>query len=218
MKRVYVSVWTIVVAAGSGARFGGLKQFEPLGTRRVVDWSVEAADESTDGVVLVLPPDASGDFAPSASVRTVHGGSSRSASVRNGLAYVPMSATIILVHDGARPFADAAVFERVIQAVRAGADGAIPGVLVTDTIKRVAHDGTIVETVDRRPLRAVQTPQAFRAEALRTAYSGGSDDTDDAAVVEAAGGRVVVVEGAVENRKITTPADLVWARQRAETL
>jgi 2-C-methyl-D-erythritol 4-phosphate cytidylyltransferase len=215
-KRVAVSVWTIVVAAGSGTRFGGLKQFEQLGSRRVVDWGIQTALRASDGVVVVLPADAS----PVASgvVGSVIGGATRSASVRNGLEAVPEDASVILVHDGARPFASLDLFDRVIDAVRAGADGAIPGVAVTDTIKRVSVDGTIIGTVERADLRAVQTPQAFRSGALRDAYIGGNDATDDAAVVEASGGRVVVVAGDPENRKITTPADLEWARQKVASV
>ncbi len=207
-----VSVWTIVVAAGSGTRFGGLKQFEQLGSRRVVDWGIKTALRASDGVVVVLPADASPLAA--GDVRSVVGGATRSASVRNGLEAVPEDASVILVHDGARPFASLDLFDRVIDAVRAGADGAIPGVAVTDTIKRVGADGTIIGTVERADLRAVQTPQAFRSGALRDAYIGGNDATDDAAVVEASGGHVVVVEGDPENRKITTPADLEWAQQK----
>lgn len=207
-----VSVWTIVVAAGSGTRFGGLKQFEELGSQRVVDWGIKTALRASDGVVVVLPADAS--RLASGDVRSVVGGATRSASVRNGLEAVPEDASVILVHDGARPFASLDLFDRVIDAVRAGADGAIPGVAVTDTIKRVGADGTIIGTVERADLRAVQTPQAFRSGALRDAYIGGNDATDDAAVVEASGGHVVVVEGDPENRKITTPADLEWAQQK----
>jgi 2-C-methyl-D-erythritol 4-phosphate cytidylyltransferase len=213
-----MSVWTIVVAAGSGARFGGLKQFEKLGDQRVVDWSIGTALGSSDGVVVVVPADALAKSILGEQVVFVGGGASRSASVRNGLAVVPHDASIVLVHDGARPFATAALFDRVVEMVRNGADGAIPGVAVTDTIKRVDGDGTITATVDRSDLRAAQTPQAFRAEALRAAYVIGSDATDDAAVVAAAGGRVVVVDGETDNRKITTPADLEWARQRVASL
>ncbi len=211
-----MSVWTIVVAAGSGTRFGGLKQFEQLGSQRVVDWGINTALRASDGVVIVLPADAL-PFA-SGDVRSVVGGATRSASVRNGLVSVPEDASIVLVHDGARPFASLDLFDRVVDMVRNGADGAIPGVAVTDTIKRVKADGTITATLDRSDLRAVQTPQAFRAGALRDAYIGGADATDDAAVVEALGGRVVVVEGELENRKITTPADLAWARQKVASV
>lgn len=206
-----MSVWTIVVAAGSGTRFGGLKQFEPLGTRRVVDWSVAAAEASSDGVVVVVPAECS-------EPGTIAGGPTRSASVARGLAAVPKDATIVLVHDGSRPFASEALFDRVIAAVRAGVDGAIPGLPVTDTIKRVDANGAIVATVDRTDLRAVQTPQAFDARSLRAAYASGSTATDDAAVVEAAGGRVVVVNGEPDNRKITTPEDLAWARAKVSPL
>jgi 2-C-methyl-D-erythritol 4-phosphate cytidylyltransferase len=104
------------------------------------------------------------------------------------------------------------LYRRVIDAVQAGADGAIPGVVVTDTIKIVDADGTVVATPDRASLRAVQTPQAFAAVALRRAHAGGGDATDDAALVEALGGRITVVDGEVDNRKLTVPADLDWAR------
>jgi 2-C-methyl-D-erythritol 4-phosphate cytidylyltransferase len=142
----------------------------------------------------------------------VPGGATRSDSVRNGLAAVPDDASIICVHDAARPFAGTGLYDRVIDAVIAGADCAVPGVTVTDTIKIVDADGVVVTTPDRAALRAVQTPQAFRASVLRAAHAGGGEGTDDAALVEAAGGRVVVVPGSDDNRKITYPADLDWAR------
>lgn len=200
-------VWTVVVAGGSGARFGGPKQFELLGDRRVLDWSVEMARRCSDGVVVVVPE---GTSEPGA----VHGGSSRAASVRAGLAAVPDAATVVCVHDAARPFADAEMYSRVIGAVRHGADGAIPGVAVADTIKVVDESGVIVATPDRAMLRAVQTPQAFRASILRQAHAVGVDATDDAALVEAIGGTVVVVDGSPDNRKLTVPDDLEWARAR----
>jgi 2-C-methyl-D-erythritol 2,4-cyclodiphosphate synthase len=139
--------------------------------------------------------------------------------VRAGLAAVPADATVVCVHDGARPFADGALFERVIRAVAEGADAAIPGVAVTDTVKQVDGkqvDGQrrVVHTPDRASLVAVQTPQAFRADVLRAAHANAGDATDDAALVEAAGGTVVVVDGDVRNRKITDPADLRWAREQ----
>jgi 2-C-methyl-D-erythritol 4-phosphate cytidylyltransferase len=137
----------------------------------------------------------------------ITGGATRSESVRRGLDAVPAEADIIVIHDAARPLASAALFDAVIAAVRDGADGAIPGVAVTDTVKRV--DGSrVVETLDRATLVAVQTPQAFKAAALRDAHAAGGEATDDAALVEAAGGTVVVVPGEARNIKITTPADL----------
>jgi 2-C-methyl-D-erythritol 4-phosphate cytidylyltransferase len=100
----------------------------------------------------------------------------------------------------------------VIDAVTAGADAAIPGVPVADTIKIVAN-GVVAATPDRSSLVAVQTPQAFRREVLVAAHAGRAEATDDAALVESAGGRVVVVDGDPSNRKITVPADLEWARR-----
>jgi 2-C-methyl-D-erythritol 2,4-cyclodiphosphate synthase/2-C-methyl-D-erythritol 4-phosphate cytidylyltransferase len=203
-------VWTIVVAGGSGTRFGGPKQYERLGDRRVLDWSVEAARQAGDGVVVVVPPaDAEREGA-------IAGGATRSDSVRAGLACVPATATIICVHDGARPFADVELFGRVVAAVAAGADAAIPGIGVADTIKQIDVHQAVVHTPLRSELVAVQTPQAFRASVLRDAHAAAGDATDDAALVEAAGGSVVVVPGGVHNRKITEPDDLRWARRRLD--
>jgi 2-C-methyl-D-erythritol 4-phosphate cytidylyltransferase len=203
-------IWTIVVAGGSGRRFGTPKQYESLGDARVIDRSIAVASEASDGVVVVVPAeDAEREGA-------VAGGSSRSDSVRAGLAAVPAEATIVCVHDAARPLASPELFRRAIAAVIDGADAAIPGVAVADTIKVVA-DGVVVSTPDRASLVAVQTPQAFRAAALRAAHERGEDATDDAALVEAAGGLVVVVDGEVTNRKITVPDDLDWARRQLDT-
>lgn len=202
-------VCTIVVAGGSGTRFGGPKQYEALGARRVLDWSVAAARTAGDVVIVVPAADAEREGG-------VAGGSTRSESVRAGLAHVPASATIICVHDAARPFADADLFASIVRAVHEGADAAIPGVAVADTIKRVGADQSVVDTPPRAELVAVQTPQAFRADVLRRAHATGGDATDDAALVEAAGGTVRVVAGHVDNRKITDPADLRWARERVE--
>ena len=199
-------VWTIVVAGGSGARFGGPKQYEVLGDRRIIDHSVETARHCGDGVVIVVPAadcDREGGVA---------GGATRSESVRAGLAMVPDDATIVCVHDAARPFATPALFAAVIAAVHQGADAAIPGVAVADTIKLVDDNGVVINTPRRDRVMAVQTPQAFRAEVLRAAHTSAGEATDDAALVEARGGHVVVVAGDVRNRKITHPDDLTWAR------
>ena len=203
-------VWTIVVAGGSGRRFGAAKQFAPLAGRRVVDVACDTAARAGDGVVVVLPPDAIGEWS-TGTATAVAGGSTRSESVRAGLAAVPDHAAVICVHDAARPLATTALFRRVIAAVSAGADGAVPAVPVADTIKIVGADDVVRSTPDRATLVAVQTPQAFRADALRTAHASGDEGTDDASLVERRGGRVVTVEGEAANRKITTPADLEWA-------
>ena len=117
------------------------------------------------------------------------------------------------MHDAARPLASPELYRRVVAAVRNGADAAIPGVAVADTIKVVDADGHVVDTPDRSTLVAVQTPQAFRFDALRRAHAAGGEATDDASLIEAIGGTVVVVEGDPGNRKITLPDDLDWARR-----
>ncbi|MEY3453787.1 MAG: 2-C-methyl-D-erythritol 4-phosphate cytidylyltransferase [Ilumatobacteraceae bacterium] len=206
LRRPGEVIWTIVVAAGAGSRFGGPKQFETLGDRRVMDWAVESARESSDGVIVVLPAEVA------AREGGIAGGGTRSESVRRGLAAVPKNATIICVHDAARPFANEDDFRRVIEAVAAGADGAVPAIPVADTIKVVDDTGQVTRTPPRGSLRAVQTPQAFRAEMLRRAHAALGEGTDDASLVEAEGGKVVVVDGEVLNRKITTRDDLEWAR------
>lgn len=200
-----MSVWAIVVAGGSGTRFGGPKSDVLLAGARVVDRSVATARLVCDGVVLVVPRD--GSLTPSPDCTIVVGGSTRAESVRNGLAVVPLDAQVIVVHDAARPLASEALFRRVIEAVHNGADAAITAVPIVDTIKRV-HDRVIQETIDRSVLVAVQTPQAFRADALRAAHANGRSTTDDAALLEDMGLRVVCVDGDVRNRKLTTRDDL----------
>jgi 2-C-methyl-D-erythritol 4-phosphate cytidylyltransferase len=205
-----VAVWGIVVGAGRGDRFGRPKQFCMLGSARVIDHAVTLMTAVCDGVVVVLPAGVTWDGAPVAAA--VMGGDSRSDSVRAGLRAVPDEAEVVLVHDAARPLATLALCDAVIDAVTRGADAAIPALPVTDTLKRV--DGTcVVDTVDRAHLVAVQTPQAFRASALRAAHASAAhlEVTDDAAVVEATGGRAVIVPADPRNVKITTPVDLVIA-------
>jgi 2-C-methyl-D-erythritol 4-phosphate cytidylyltransferase len=182
-----------------------------LGDRRVLDWSVETAGSSSTGVVVVLPA------ADAEREGGVAGGETRSESVRCGLAAVPADATIICVHDAARPFASAHLYREVIMQVHAGAEGAIPALPVTDTIKQVNSQNIVVATPDRSSLVAVQTPQAFRASVLRAAHASSPEGTDDATLVEAMGKQVVVVAGEVMNRKLTAPEDLEWARAMART-
>jgi 2-C-methyl-D-erythritol 4-phosphate cytidylyltransferase len=210
-------VWSIVVAGGSGRRFGQLKQFSPLGGRLVLEWAVEACRLYSAGVVLVLPAEAVSPDGPQHGADiVVAGGESRAASVGRGLAVVPPEAEVVLVHDAARPLTTAAVFEAVLGALAEdGVDGVVPGVPVHDTIKQVDISQTVTATLDRTTLVAVQTPQGFRAATLRQVHAGGGTDgaTDDAVLVEAAGGRVRVVPGDPGNLKITTPDDLAVAER-----
>jgi 2-C-methyl-D-erythritol 4-phosphate cytidylyltransferase len=200
-------VWTIIVAGGGGRRYGGAKQYEPLGPARVLDLAVTTARRASHGVVVVVPPE------DAVAEGGVAGGATRAGSVRNGLAAVPPEATVVCVHDAARPLASTELFARVIAEVVAGADGVVPAVAVTDTVKLVDEDGVVVDTPPRERLVAVQTPQGFRAAVLRRAHATGMDGTDDASLVERLGGRVVTVPGEAWNRKITTPDDLDRARE-----
>ncbi len=199
------TVWVIVVAAGSGQRFGGPKQYAPLAGRRVLDWSIDAARSVADGVVLVVPAEAAAEPEPAVDAVVV-GGVTRSDSVRAGLAALPDDARVVLVHDGARPLATHALFRSVADAVLAGTDAAVPVVPVVDTVCD-AHGGP----VDRDDLRAVQTPQGFEARALRRVHAARPDSTDDASLVVAGGGRLRLVAGERWNLKITEPSDLVVA-------
>jgi 2-C-methyl-D-erythritol 4-phosphate cytidylyltransferase len=209
-------VWAVIVAAGWGERFGGPKQFAELGGVRLVDHAIDTAASTCDAVVLVVPDAA--DWQGAEVDALVTGGATRAESVRAGLAAVSPGAEIVVVHDAARPLATAALFESVIDAVGADADadGAVPGLAVTDTLKRV-DDVRVTATVDRVGLVAVQTPQAFRADMLREAHATADDATDDAALVEALGGTVVVVPGDPRNLKVTGPADLMIAAALLET-
>jgi len=206
-----VSIWTVVVAAGAGERFGGDKQAADLAGRAVVARSVAAALSVSDGVVVVVSAERREAVADLVSgvdgvEAIVDGGATRSASVRCGLAVIPAAAKVVLVHDGARPLATPELFRRVVEAVLAGADAVVPGVPVADSLRTT--DGRVM---GRDGVIAVQTPQGFSAECLRAAHAGGDEASDDATLVEASGGTVVVVEGDPANLKITRPIDLELA-------
>ena len=216
------NVWTIVLAGGGGARFGRLKQYETIGEQRIVDHSVATAIAAGTNVVLVVPANdvdaemvQAGSLADdrAATIVVVAGGETRAASVRCGLGAVPANAAIVCVHDAARPFASVELYRAVVAAVRAGADAVVPGVAVADTIKLIDANGVVTATPPRDALVAVQTPQAFCASVLRDAHRNLDEATDDAALVESNGGRVIVVPGEIDNRKITHPGDLEWARR-----
>jgi 2-C-methyl-D-erythritol 4-phosphate cytidylyltransferase len=214
-----VTVGAIVAAAGSGSRLGkGSKALVQLNGRTTLARVLElflALDE-VDRIVVVAPPSRLENaerevqsLRPRKPVLVKAGGESRQASVRVGLAALG-ECDFVLVHDAARPLATARLFAAVVDAVRAGADAAVPGISLSDTVKRVDGD-RVVETVERDDLVAVQTPQAFRAAALRAAHARGGDATDDAALVEQSGGVVVVVAGDRRNIKITGADDLALA-------
>ena len=206
----------VIVAAGSGSRFGGNlpKQFCLLAGRPVLMHTVDRLREALPTAELVLVVSHSmkdywlqlcADHA-FASPRLVMGGATRSDSVRNAVLSLNGDYDVIMVHDGARPLVPSAC----VQAVEAAmADPAVP---VTDSLRRVDGNGTSV-AVDRAVYRAVQTPQAFRADKMRAAYASISESfSDDASLMESLGhSNFVLTPGAPENIKITNPADLAIA-------
>jgi len=208
----------IVVAAGSGSRAGGDKQWRLLGGRPVVRWSVEALlTAGARQVVVVIPRDdearAAQALAGLSGWLTVQGGATRSDSVQAGLRVLggPLD-QIVLIHDAARPMLNADVIARLLEA-QAGADGAIAALPLADTLKRGTGD-RIQSTQDRAGLWRAQTPQAFRADRLLAAYAawpGDETPTDDAAVVEHDGGTVRLVPGDPRLMKLTYPEDFAMA-------
>lgn len=214
-----MSVWAILVAAGRGERLGldHPKAFAQLNGQALLAEPLRRLDESDwiDAIVLVAPPGweepailLAEELGLGKVSACVAGGERRSDSVRNGLAEVPADAIVALVHDAARPFLPEAVIGRVLAPLSEGWDGAVPGLPVSDTVKKVTQDGAVVGTVSRDDLWYVQTPQAFAADVLRGAVASGADATDCAGLVEAAGGRVKVVEGDARLLKVTTADDL----------
>lgn len=220
----------LILAAGQGSRLAaagrGPKQYLPLDGAPLFWRSARtlAAVPRMAGLIFVFPPGdveemrarvADLDARRSLGLpwTVVAGGRLRQDSVRNGLAALPRDCDAVLVHDAARPFASPALIGSVLDALQAGAAGAIPAVAVTDTVKRVGEDGiTVLDTPDRSSLRAVQTPQGFRRSALdqahRLALDQGWTVTDDASMLERMGLPVVCVPGEETNVKITTPEDL----------
>ena len=214
-------VAVLIPAGGAGRRMGGVsKALLDLNGIPILARSIAPflARPDVVAVAVALPRELTNDapdwLSADARVRLVAGGAERGDSVRNALAAITQDVDIILVHDAARPLVSADVIDRCVM-VAAQGRSAIAAVPVVDTIKEVDEGGRIVATPDRRLLRAAQTPQAFPAAVLRDAYVRAAADgvaaTDDAALVARYGGTVVVVAGAPENIKITTPADLAVA-------
>ena len=216
------STYALVLAAGRGTRFGGTlpKQYLPLGGSSVLRHAVTAfaTHERIDGVMLTVRPEDRRDYDAAMTgldlLPPVAGGAERQDSVRLGLeALAAHRPSLVLIHDGARPFPGAALIDRVLDALER-APAAIPGLPLGDTIKRVAGE-SIIGTVDRTGLWRVQTPQAFHFGAILDAHRAaeGQALTDDAAVAEAAGLMPLIVAGSEENLKVTTAGDLAAAER-----
>jgi 2-C-methyl-D-erythritol 4-phosphate cytidylyltransferase len=214
-----LAVWAVLAAAGRGERLGGKrpKAFAKLRERPLLAESLERLEASgwIDAIVIVAPPGweepsilVAEELACTKVVACATGGETRAESVRAGVAEVADEADVIVVHDAARPVLPEEVIERVLRALNEGWDGAVPGLPLADTVKRV-QNAQVVETLPREELVAVQTPQAFLASVLRDALAGElAGATDCAALVEARGGRVTVVTGDPRLLKVTDQADL----------
>lgn len=228
-----VSVVILTVAGGRGSRAGDgpPKQYRKLAGKTVLTRTLESlhaaaprarqcvvihADDSAhyESCVLELTPEAR-----SALLAPVFGGASRQESVRNGLESLARvgAPDIVLIHDGARPFASAALIERAVEAALAHR-AAAPGLPLADTVKQINAEGIVVATPDRATLRAVQTPQSFDFqlifEAHRLAASGRREYTDDAMIAEAAGHAVHIFPGDPANFKLTTQEDFALAMEQ----
>lgn len=213
----------LIVAAGRGTRLGAAlpKQYLPLAGEPLLRHAIRAlaTHRRISGVRAVIHPDDRGRYEDAARgievLPPVPGGAQRQDSVRLGLeSLADLDPELVAIHDGARPFLEAGLIDRVLDAAEV-ATGAIPALPVADTIKR-GRDGRIVETVDRSHLWRAQTPQVFRFREILAAHraAAGLELSDDAAVAERAGLAVTLVAGSESNLKVTTPEDLL----RAESL
>jgi 2-C-methyl-D-erythritol 4-phosphate cytidylyltransferase len=202
----------ILLAGGSSTRFGALKQFERVEGSTLIELALRTTVACCDHTTLVLPADvASSAVELEVADAVVVGGSSRSESVQLALQAVPDTAEIVVVHQAANPLASRALFSSVIQAVRAGAVAAVPGLPLIDVVRRVDR-GRLVEDVGRDDLVTVQTPGAFRAEVLREAHASGRPAIEDTELVGGCGYPIDVVAGDPFNIHVTTLADLRLVR------
>jgi 2-C-methyl-D-erythritol 4-phosphate cytidylyltransferase len=194
-----MTAWGIVVAAGTGSRFGGPKQELQLQGRPLWQWGRRSLLKGGVTEVVVVGSVPGG----------IPGGKRRRDSVAAGLAAVPNDVATVVIHDAARPMAGPDLVRRVLQRLAVGdVAGVVPGVPVRDTLKQV-DDDRVVATLDRNSLISVQTPQAFLAAVLRKAHASDDEDaSDDAGLVERAGEAVAWVAGEPGNLKVTYPADL----------
>lgn len=216
--------YAIIVAGGSGKRFGSEmpKQFLPLDGKAVLMRTIEKFDQAGASIVVVLPAEhqqmwidmcKDTNFAVTHTIAT--GGKTRFESVKNGIAAIENLADddLVAVHDGVRPLASVELINRCYDNAQE-IGSAIPVVNPSDSIRQVMDDGTSRQLL-RSSLRAVQTPQTFRAELLKGAYDVEESPlfTDDASVVESAGHQVTLVDGEMTNIKITTPIDMIIASE-----
>ena len=208
-------VAAIIAAAGSGVRFGAdlPKALIQLGNCTLIEHAVAAISPAVDQVVVTAPASHLSQFQSllGDAVTVVVGGSTRSESIRAGLAAVSNNTQFVLIHDAARALASTDLANRVLSALQNGEVAVIPGIAQVDTIKSIDEKGYVTSTPNRANLRNIQTPQGFELSALKKAHAANGEGTDDAALVESAGFKVLVIAGEECALKITTPADLATA-------
>jgi 2-C-methyl-D-erythritol 4-phosphate cytidylyltransferase len=221
-------VTALIPAAGMGRRMGRAvaKQFLPLGDKPMLAHTLLAFQRSTDvdEIIPILSEDdmehCLRDVIEAFHITKVRilvvGGKERQDSVYNGIRKLEKDASVVIVHDGVRPFVTAAMIKECVDRARKGECVAV-GVPLKDTIKEVGDDGSVRQTLERNRLWAIQTPQAFPAKVLKKAYEESYRKkilgTDDAMLAERAGNKVWVVMGSYDNIKITTPEDLLLAEE-----
>jgi 2-C-methyl-D-erythritol 4-phosphate cytidylyltransferase len=203
----------ILAAAGAGKRLGrpGPKALASCRGRALFQWSLDPLAAACDRVLVALPPGEPVGLELLGGAEPIEGGPHRSESVLRAVRAAPEAAAYV-VHDAARPLVTRELVEACVAALEPDWDGAVAAVPMSDTVKEADPHGTVLRTLDRARLWAVQTPQAFRGGALRSALDADparvAAATDDASLVEEAGGRVRVVEAPPENLKVTRAADL----------
>lgn len=206
-------VWGVVYAAGYGRRFGGYKQFETIRGERLVDRCIRVLYEAgCVHVVAVLPPD---HLDPIGGVTVVAGGDTNPESVRNGVAAIPDSVELAVLHSPSHPLVSAELVVAVIGALSDGYDGAAPALPIHDVLKRTHGDGTVAATVDKTGVLITQMPMAFTLPLLHRALATSTDATDAQSLVERAGGRVKLIDGDPRNIHVTTRTELDLARRLA---
>lgn len=209
-------VWSLILAGGSGARFGKPKQFEMLGSERLVDRVVRIAGSVSAGVTLVVPQgvDWDGDRVD----HTVTGGSTHMDSARRGLEFIPSDVTSIVIGLPSHPLASQSLYQRLVDhLVERQASACAPAAALPDALKHVVDD-TVIGTQSRTNIVAVPFPAAFDALALREALAAGPDGSvtdyaEELEAVEVAGGTVVVIDNEPTNIHVTTPEELEIARR-----
>jgi len=223
----------VIVAAGRGERAGapgdGPKQYRRIGGLPVIHHTLQKflTWPKSGPIVVVIHPEDEALYAASTdglggaeNIIVTFGGDTRQRSVYEGLrAIAATEATHVMIHDAARPFVDHALLDRIAEGFAAGNDGILPAMAVTDTLKRGGSDGLVHETVSRAGLYAAQTPQSFRLSEIRTAHEKAAalrhdDFTDDASIAEWAGLAVTIVEGSVDNIKLTLKRDIDMADEK----